>query len=1000
MSSRQVSFSRLFAVMGSAAVLALAVACDVGEEKVVEIGDSFQINAALSGEQLPTTPTTSENLHNDGNSDTDLAGTSVDVSGNTVAVGALGHGTTGKVNVYLCNGTCTQQQEIVPTNPTGGVYQDFGESVAISGDYMIVGDSQYDVTGATPYTNAGRIAFYERSGSVWTQVKTNNPLVANTGYGKSVAISGNRALVGASTWGSRGTVEVWERSISTFQWTKKTTWTMSTGTAGDAFGSAVAISGDIAVVGSSSFDNGTTVNVGRAHVFVRRAAGTWPAVTAPTATLILSTPTANDYFGTSVAVSGRTVVVGVPGADPQTKSAAGAAYVYSNVTGTWALQGIALTNTIDGTAGDEFGKSVGIDDDTIVVGSWKDARGSTVGAGSGLLFKWDDEVKSWTALSPKVQPTTLTANANMGVASAVNGTRAVFGAPGMGGSNGAFYVTDWFEGQQQKLTLSGAVEIETRYGASVDIDGNRMIIGAASYKSSDTTNPPGAVFVVDGCVGAVCNSPVQLPVSDGTGGLAAILSLGSAVAVSGDYAIVGAPLWVYGLTAHDGGIREIRRLSRKNEQDGTNIRPAFEYVAHGDTDVCSYLNNPDGFLLSDISLCNPKDVATLDGGGYLIADNDHYVIRHVLSNGVTRTFAGTGFPTSVPEGTDIPRGPATTTAILNPYQLAVSPDGRVYFISDEYDARENRVMVVKGSNWDEGTIPSKDGRYLYDFNDLGLHTFTRDALTGQNVYSFEYTTEEDDCGPALLESITDAYGQVTSIEHENMSNPMAPTAIVNPKNQTVQLQTDANGFLSSVMTPEGFQYSMEYDAEGLMREYWDPTATSVNDYYSVFTYDPSSGRLLTDAHANFSPGVTQRFTGFDRSLESIKMAPGGEEPEGYYYKYLSSDYSSAEGMETSYRNESRSYVDRFGGERYYFEVTLANLLTRQSIWEKIGESVTTYEDGTEITTITNTDIRLREKAPFMTQFELKTPGPSGNYTDGEEISVVRTQTANLSALSD
>ena len=98
--------------------------------------------------------------------------------------------------------------------------------------------------------------------------------------------------------------------------------TASDGAASDHLGQSVAVSGDTVVVGADGDDVGTNANQGSAYVFVKPGGG-WVSAT-ETEKLTASDGAVNDLFGTSVAVSGDTVVVGSPGASGDR----GAAYVF------------------------------------------------------------------------------------------------------------------------------------------------------------------------------------------------------------------------------------------------------------------------------------------------------------------------------------------------------------------------------------------------------------------------------------------------------------------------------------------------------------------------------------------------------------------------------------------------------------------------------------------------------------------------------------------------
>ena len=137
--------------------------------------------------------------------------------------------------------------------------------------------------------------------------------------------------------------------------------------AGDNFGKVLAISGDTAVVGAPGENN----LAGAAYVYVRSGI-TW----AFQAKLLPSSPGVGDEFGFSVAISGDTIVVGArsEGADDS-----GAAYVFVRSGTNWSQQ--AYLKAANTGAGDNFGDTVAISANTIVVGApFEDS--STTGANS------------------------------------------------------------------------------------------------------------------------------------------------------------------------------------------------------------------------------------------------------------------------------------------------------------------------------------------------------------------------------------------------------------------------------------------------------------------------------------------------------------------------------------------------------------------------------------------------------------------------------------------
>ncbi len=312
----------------------------------------------------------------------DFLGGSVAVSGNTAIVGAYGEGPgnppTGAAYVFVRSGTTwTEQQKLTPSDGLSG--DNFGASVSISGDTAVVGAWGADV--GTNF-NQGAAYVYVRSGTVWTQQQK---LTASDGaernyFGVSVAIAGETIIAGAyslenSGPNSRGAAYVLTRTGTT--WTEQQKLLASDGVTDDNFGRSVAIEGDTAVVGAFGVNN----DAGAAYVFVRSGT-TWTEQQKLTA----SDGAAGDGFGGygGVDISGNTIVVGAEQDDVGTNNNQGSAYVFVRSGTTWTQQ--QKLNTAEGGADDVFGR-VGISGDTIVVGAQgKDFLNNNSNQGAAYVF--------------------------------------------------------------------------------------------------------------------------------------------------------------------------------------------------------------------------------------------------------------------------------------------------------------------------------------------------------------------------------------------------------------------------------------------------------------------------------------------------------------------------------------------------------------------------------------------------------------------------------------
>jgi hypothetical protein len=291
-------------------------------------------------------------------------GFSVALSGNTAVVGA--HGTNknqGEAHVFVLSGSSWIEQRTL-TASDAQIGDEFGVSVALSGSTAIVG-ARNKASGQA--LGQGAAYVFVRSGSSWDEQKLPaSDGVADDKFGSSVALDGDTAIVGAAGKASgQGAAYVFVRSGSSFAYQQ--TLTAMGGAPSDQFGFSVALSGDTAIVGAPA----NTSSPGAAYVFVREGTS-WNQKQPLTA----SDGVANDQFGTSVALSGSTAVVGAP----VSVNRQGAAYVFVREGTSWnQKQKLTASNAKNN---DDFGVSVAVSGDTAVVG----AQGRTSFTGTAIVF--------------------------------------------------------------------------------------------------------------------------------------------------------------------------------------------------------------------------------------------------------------------------------------------------------------------------------------------------------------------------------------------------------------------------------------------------------------------------------------------------------------------------------------------------------------------------------------------------------------------------------------
>ena len=194
---------------------------------------------------------------------------------------------------------------------------------------------------------------------------------------------------------------------------------VSNGQQGDEFGHAVAIDGDYAVVGVPQFD-AVAEDSGVVFVYRQRNDGSWgriASLTAPDGEL-------NDAFGWSVDIDGDTIVVGARADDDMGRNA-GAAYVFDRNTGGADNFGFVtkLTNA-NGSALDQYGHSVAVDGNSLIVGSRLD---DDQGRNSGSAFVYDNVGGNWT-LTTELIPSSLVQGDQFGFDVAIDGDFFLVGA--------------------------------------------------------------------------------------------------------------------------------------------------------------------------------------------------------------------------------------------------------------------------------------------------------------------------------------------------------------------------------------------------------------------------------------------------------------------------------------------------------------------------------------------------------------------------------------------
>jgi len=361
-------------------------------------------------------------------------------------------------------------------DPTPTSDDRFGFSVAIDGNRVLIGA----LTDGTNGTNVGQAHLFEASTGALLRTFDDPTVTANDSFGVSVAIDGDHVLIGADgddTHGiNLGQAHLFDASTGALL----RTFDDPTITFADEFGGSVAIDGDHVLIGAPS-DGTHGISIGQAHLFSASTGMLLRTFDEPTIT-------DQDNFGESVAIDGDYVLIGAPG-DDTNGFRVGQAHLFSISTGLllWTFDEPTITGA------DEFGASVAIEGNRVLIGSPGDTNGFDVGqahlfdANTGLLLRTFDDptvtILDFFGRSVAIERDHVLIGAFNDDTNGIDvGQAHLFGA-----SNGALLQT--FD-DPTPTDVDG-------FGLSVAIDSGQVVIGAPNDRTSGIRHGQAHLFEVD-----------------------------------------------------------------------------------------------------------------------------------------------------------------------------------------------------------------------------------------------------------------------------------------------------------------------------------------------------------------------------------------------------------------------------------------------------------------------------------------------------------------------
>ncbi|MCH8823801.1 MAG: FG-GAP repeat protein [Planctomycetes bacterium] len=300
------------------------------------------------------------------------------------------------VTTFLVNGN-VQAQCVTEKLIASDAYQEdiFSRSVAIDGNRLIVGASRNDDNGYS----SGAAYVFKRQGNHWIEEQKLLAYDAKAydEFGFSVDISGDIAIVGAwkSDQGSinNGAAYIFRYFSAADEWILLQKLLAPDGFEEARFGFSVSISSNLAVIGAPYQYYNPSFR-GAAYAFdLNSVTQLWDY-----RSKLLSSATSygDDLFGVSVDICGDIVIVGARGVDANGEDS-GAAYAFrkgvNEIDMLWLEQSVLTPQ--DGDAGDRFGVSVAISGDNVVVGATRDTNMLGMNAGAAYLFHYDSVNEQW-----------------------------------------------------------------------------------------------------------------------------------------------------------------------------------------------------------------------------------------------------------------------------------------------------------------------------------------------------------------------------------------------------------------------------------------------------------------------------------------------------------------------------------------------------------------------------------------------------------------------------
>jgi hypothetical protein len=750
--------------------------------------------------------------------------------GNYLALGRTGAGDQSILIYDLTTGT------LLHTLPAPvGASAAFGNAIDIKGNYLVAGHR-----GQEQYSPA---AVYDLTTGILLQTFTGDDIPDTSTWqnpdidillGTAVAITDSKTIIGSSSGGessnNAGAFLIYsnpgqevQESTGPADWSNATlAYTLDNpnphGTSeNDQFGSAVAMSSTHAIVGTFYESDATSGTMaGKAYIYNIETGALLHTLDNPNpyGTSINDSLTGNDRFGFSVAISDTYAIVGAYQEDEAGGNSSGKAYIYSLSDGS-LIKTLSNRNPDGSALGDLFGFSVAISDTYAIVGAWGEDWPS--GGGAAYIYDISSLSSDGSVPSPTIiQNASTDSNAYFGWAVALSDNYVIVSAPNAFSSTGQAFVFNLSDGSLlytfDNPNPDGAGSND-KFGGTASpyhsptmlaISDNYAIVGAP-HEDDASGDKSGKAYVFDlsdGSLAYTLDNPN--PVGTSTEDY-----FGMAVDLDDDFVIVGAPY----------------------EDDAvSNLYPGKAYI----------YNLTDGSLVR--TLDDPNAFGTTDGDrfGHSVAINDGIAIvsasREDDGSGTSSNSSGKAYIFNAPEA-----APAVAPAVSadwsnvtlahtldNPNPHDTSTDD---FFGNAVAMSDNYTIVGAYREYDAGAYSGK----AYIFNSTTgalLHT-----LDNPNAYG---TSTDDNFGSAV--AISDDYAFVCTHSESNDSgkayifNVSDGSLAYTLDNPNLGYGTGANG--------DKFGYSCAISGDFVIASAVEENDINGTDSGIVYIFNVSDGSLV------------------------------------------------------------------------------------------------------------------------------------------------------------